>query len=202
MQATARRLSVVSATSCARRRLIRNVRLRNERPSHFEHALRLHTGSLSMKTAVVLSNVLLAAIGLWGGFAFLPRVYQQAHFQFTDPRGGPSMWPGTFNGALYVASFFACLASLSWLFNRSLLALQRLAALGISVLLFAGWCINAYLSSAYMPEFYGPMRPSFASCMIGFEGLPYLITALIALIISAAFGRGPVALIAQRVSGK
>ena len=32
MQATARRLSVVSATSCARRRLIRNVRPRNRFP--------------------------------------------------------------------------------------------------------------------------------------------------------------------------
>ena len=34
MQATARRLSVVSATSCARRRLIRDVRLTNDATRH------------------------------------------------------------------------------------------------------------------------------------------------------------------------
>jgi hypothetical protein len=34
--------------------------------------------------------------------------------------------------------------------------------------------------------------------MIGFDGLPYMMTALVALIISAAFGRGPVALLLQR----
>jgi hypothetical protein len=68
----------------------------------------------------------------------------------------------------------------------------------MSTLLFAGWCVNAYLSSEYMPQFYGPMRPSFLSSMIGFDGLPYMMTALVALIISAAFGRGPVALLLQR----
>ena len=38
MQATARRLSVVSATSCARRRLIRDVRPRSKVPRHEAHS--------------------------------------------------------------------------------------------------------------------------------------------------------------------
>jgi CHASE2 domain-containing sensor protein len=155
-----------------------------------------------MKVAVALSNILLAGIGLWGGFSYLPRVYHQAHFQFSDPRGGLSMWPGTVNSALFVASFFACLVAVSWVFNRPLSVPYRIAALIISALLLAGWCVNAYLSSEYMPEYFGPIRPSFVSSMIGFGGLPYIVTAIVALIISGASGRGPVSHIAQRFSRK
>lgn len=46
MQATARRLSVVSATSCARRRLIRNVRLTTAFPDEVRQCFTEHSGDL------------------------------------------------------------------------------------------------------------------------------------------------------------
>ena len=151
----------------------------------------------TVKTAIILSNIVLAAMAVWGGFQFLPQLYQQAHFQFTDPRGGPSMWPATFNRALYVASFYACLLTLSSAFHRPLRPSHRCAALVVLVLLLAGWWVNAWLASKYMPQFFGPLRPSILSSMLSFEGLPCLLTAIVALAIAVAGGRGLTQFLAQ-----
>src|SRR5688572_1425727 len=103
-----------------------------------------------MKAAVIAWNIVLLAAALFIGLVqWGPMVYEQAHFQFSDPRGGPSMWPATFEVALRVVAMFACLAALSSLVNRKLGPVARGVAGALAVVLLAAWVASGILWIRY-----------------------------------------------------
>jgi len=154
---------------------------------------------------LVCLNALLAIVALVALVAVGPRVYGQLHFQLNDPRGGDSMWPMTFQGILIIASILAPLAACSVLFNHSSTRFLRLTSAITIVLLVASWIYSAVLLQRDYRSFTGPSDLTYPPVsemqildrMAGFDGLPFMLTAIAFLSVAVVTGRGPVSLFGQ-----
>lgn len=149
-----------------------------------------------MKLATILWNGFLVMLTVYFLFVrWYPIVYEQARFQFQDPRGGNSMWPATLEMLLFVASFLACAAAASYLFNRKLGLFARSSAAVVSALLVAAWIACGMLSKHY--TFPGEFDPSAFSLMFHIDGLGLLLIAVVCQFVTAVVGRGPVTLMLE-----
>jgi len=133
------------------------------------------------------------------------RVYEQLHFQLTDPRGGDSMWPMTFTGFAILGSVFSPLAACSVFFNHSRRTLLRTTAIAAILLLLSVWVYSSVLFQREYESFTGPSQYSYPAFsvsdvfdhMVGFDGGLFMAVSLALFSVAAITGRGPVSLLAD-----
>jgi hypothetical protein len=154
-----------------------------------------------MKHATIVWNLLLAVTTVVILGPFVPKVYQQARYQFADLNGRSSMWPATFEGFLTIAAILACVAGLSCLFNRRLGAVSRTVSGLAAGILFGSWIYCGVLWEHYAAA--RGYKHSIASVMLfDFDGALFMVVALISLFIATTAGRGPLALLGEHLRKK
>jgi hypothetical protein len=116
----------------------------------------------------------------------VPRAYDQAHYQFTNPRGGPSMWPATFDGFFSISSVLICIAAFSFLFGGVLGATRRCAAGLLALGILAAWIVSGSLWQSY-----GFSQDSVLGYMIRQEVSPINAIGISVLSLAAVVGKGP-----------
>jgi len=155
-----------------------------------------------MRLLSVLANVFLAVVAMLGLMSIVPRVYQQARFQVTDPRGGDAMWPMTFQGFVFIAAFVAFLAAFSFLFNHRAGRILRLTSSAAVGCLLGSWLYSGVLFQRDYVSSFGPSDFSYPPLaqmtvfvdMFRFDGLAFLLIAIGMLSVPIVTGRGPVSL--------
>lgn len=163
-----------------------------------------------MKPLLILLNIILAVFGFYGGiWIFGRRIYEQIHFQFTDPRAGDptliSMWPMTIEILLMLVSFLACIVALSYVINRNLGRLARVIAGILTLLLIGGWigCATFHVESRAshwkLRGYAGSPPFSVLDEMLNFDGQGFLVVAIVAFCVAALAGRGPLKLAADGI---
>jgi hypothetical protein len=163
-----------------------------------------------MKPLLILLNIILAVFGFYGGIWIYGRkIYEQIHFQFTDPRADDptlgSMWPMTMEMLLVLVSFLTCVVSLSYVINRNLGRLARVIAGILALLLIGGWigCATFMAESRASNWKRGGYAgsPSFSVLdqMLTFDGQGFLMVAIVSFCVAALAGRGPVKLAADGI---
>jgi hypothetical protein len=141
-----------------------------------------------MKLSTAWNVLLLVLAG--GVLLFVgPKLYHQAAFQFTDPRGSPSMWPATFELFLSLCSLLVALAAFSFVFAGSLGATRRWVAGVLTVALFVGWMMSALMWQHYASAYGGDA--SLLTEMIRLQVSPVIFISIVALGFAAVSGTGP-----------
>ena len=149
-----------------------------------------------MKIIIIVWNVLLAAAAVYGLCVFVPHAYAQAHYQFTHPLDGPSMWPATFGMFVALAAYFLSLIGLSLVFNRKLGVASRAVAAILAVILLIGWVVDGQLWVTCTRGM--PFEFSALHYMLQGDEVWFFVIALVSLTTAAMAGCGPLALIADR----
>ena len=140
-----------------------------------------------MRTKLTITwNIALLLLGAFLLIVHVPRAYDQAHYQFTNPHGGPSMWPATFDGFFSLSSVLTCITAFSFLFGGALGATRRCAAGLLAFGILAAWIVSAWLWQSY-----GSSQNSLLGYMIRQEVSPINAIGISVLTLTAVVGKGP-----------
>jgi hypothetical protein len=151
------------------------------------------SGTVQMKLVTIVWNVLLVAITGIGLVFLVPKIYEQASYRLHIASGDRFNSPILFDGCLVTASFLACIAALSYFFNRRLGAVARSIATVFVFLLLAAWIASAVLwRHQEMPP-----KSSILYYMMTFDGSALVAFAIVSFLIGAIYGRGPLKLLSQ-----